>query len=446
MTATAASPRRRRSKTPRARARVRAAGAPRRRARRPVRVAPEPAVPETRSTSVVRSRPHPVPTGPVAPMNILMIGWEWPPSHSGGLGVHVFELCQELAQLGHRITFLLPFEGERTGIPGVEFRTPRHPEALPYPGAYDIHGTPGYGWGEGDVEKFNEWIANFPAGRYSVIHVHDWFGTVGATRLAERFHLPLVLTIHSTEYDRSLGHPWSEILAREQRGIDRADRIIAVSRHLKEQLVTRYGAPADKVRVIYNAVRPTGRLAPLARHRRIVLYLGRLAAMKGVDTFLKAAARVAVTERDALFVVAGEGPEFPRLLALAVHLGISERVLFLGKVTDEERTLLLEATSVFVLPSVVEPFGIAALEAMAAGVPAIVSKTSGVAEVTEGMFTVDFWDVEEFASRIAELLAYPTLRQAMGEAGRVSATREGWDERARQTAAVYAEVARRPSP
>jgi len=116
--------------------------------------------------------------------------------------------------------------------------------------------------------------------------------------------------------------------------------------------------------------------------------------------------------------------------------------MFLGKVSDEEREILLSGASVFVLPSVVEPFGIAALEAMAAGVPTIVSKTSGVAEISSGTFRVDFWDVDEFASRIAELLEYPTLRRTMGEEGRWEALREGWPERARETVAVYLEAMR----
>jgi glycosyltransferase involved in cell wall biosynthesis len=108
-----------------------------------------------------------------------------------------------------------------------------------------------------------------------------------------------------------------------------------------------------------------------------------------------------------------------------------------GGVSEEHQAL----ASVFVLPSVVEPFGIAALEAMAAGVPTIVSKTSGVAEMSQGTtFRVDFWDVEEFASRISELLEYPTLRAAMGDQGRWTALREGWPERARETVMVYVEA------
>ncbi|MCI4352905.1 MAG: glycosyltransferase family 4 protein [Thermoplasmata archaeon] len=368
-----------------------------------------------------------------------MIGWEWPPSHSGGLGVHCFELCKELTKMGHRVTFLSPFPGPYTPVDGVAFRCPADEPEEPYPGAYAIGGSPG-SWHEGDIEHFNAWIAAFPIDDHQVIHVHDWFGTVGATELARRSGRSLVMTVHSTEYDRSLGNPWREILARERFGIVRADRVIAVSEHLKRQLVDRYAAPPDKIRVIYNAVRPSERLAALSGSTRIVLYLGRLAAMKGVDTFLRAAARVATREPHPLFVVAGEGPEFGRLLILAAHLGLADRVLFLGKVTEEERITLLASSSVFVLPSVVEPFGIAAAEAMAAGIPAIVSKTSGVAEITDSVFTVDFWDIDEFASRISELLEYPALRRAMGEAGRRSMSREGWEERALQTVGVYFEL------
>ena len=373
-----------------------------------------------------------------------MVGWEFPPSHTGGLGVHCYEICQELARLGHRVTFLSPFAGPFTPVEGVSFRHPgepvggRRPE---YPPAYWTGAAPGSPFGDG-IDGYNAWVAQLttqPAP--DVIHVHDWFGTRGAVALARRLAVPLVMTVHSTEYDRSLDHPWRHILEREQAGIDGAARVIAVSQHLRHQLIQRYGAEPRRVRVIYNAVRPTGRLATIDPKTRVVLYVGRLAVMKGVDTFLRAAARVVPSFPDVLFVIAGEGPEYERLIQLAAHLGIGDRVMFLGKVSEEEREVLLSGSSVFVLPSVVEPFGIAALEAMAAGVPTIVSKTSGVAEMSQGTtFRVDFWDVEEFASRIAELLEYPTLRAAMGDQGRWAALREGWPERSRETLAVYLEA------
>jgi glycosyltransferase involved in cell wall biosynthesis len=254
------------------------------------------------------------------------------------------------------------------------------------------------------------------------------------------------MTMHSTEYDRSLNNPWTEILVRETIGLTQADRVIAVSRHLKQQLIHRFRVPADRIRVVYNAVRPAERLARLEATQSIVLYLGRLVAMKGVETFLRAAAKAAPHTTGTLFVVAGEGPEYPRLLMLAAHLGIADRVLFLGRVSEDERSLLLAAASVFVLPSVVEPFGIAALEAMVAGVPTIVSKTSGVAEVTENIFALDFWDIDEFASRIVELLRYPALRHSMGTRGRWDALKSGWPERTLETVAVYMEVVERGAP
>ncbi len=377
------------------------------------------------------------------PLRIVMVGWEWPPNHTGGLGVHSFEIGRELTRLGHRIEFLTPFQGPFTPVPGVTFRFPGEARATSppeFPPAYWTGGTPDSPFVD-SIDGYNAWIGQLTdLGPVDVIHVHDWFGTVGAAALARRLGVPLVMTVHSTEYDRSLGHPWDHIVGREQVGIDAAVRVIAVSRHLCQQLIDRYHADPDKVRVIYNAVRPSQRLERIDPKKRVVLYVGRLAAMKGVDTFLRAAARLVPTFPDVLFVIAGEGPEYSRLLHLAASLDIGDHVMFLGHVTDEERELLLAGSSVFVLPSVVEPFGIAALEAMAAGVPTIVSKTSGVAEISSGAFQVDFWDAEEFASRIAELLEYPTLRAAMGEQGRWEALREGWPERARETVGVYLEA------
>ncbi|MGP8130634.1 MAG: glycosyltransferase family 4 protein [Thermoplasmata archaeon] len=392
-------------------------------------------------------RPAPAPFGGAArPLHVLIVGWEFPPNHTGGLGVHCFELCQELTHLGHRVTFLSPSSGPFTPVPGVTFRHPGEKTGGPapeFPPAYWAGGTPDSPFTD-SIDGYNTWVSELKTtDPFDVVHVHDWFGTVGATALARRLRLPLIMTVHSTEYDRSLGHPWDHILHREELGIQAATRVIAVSRHLRQQLIDRYRAEASKVRVIYNAVRPSERLERIDPEKRIVLYVGRLAAMKGVDTFLQAAAQVVPSFADVLFVIAGEGPEYERLIQLAAKLGIGDRVMFLGKVSEEEREVLLAGSSVFVLPSVVEPFGIAALEAMAAGVPTIVSKTSGVAEMSRGtVFKVDFWDVNEFASRISELLEYPTLRATMGDQGRWAALREGWPERARETLFVYLEAMR----
>ncbi len=370
-----------------------------------------------------------------------MVGWEFPPFHTGGLGVHSQEISREIARLGHTVIFLTPFALPYEGAPGVTFRSPDDDVPVPfgYPSSYRVDEAMRTDF-RTLIERYNRWVGRLTLTGVDVVHVHDWFGTEGGRDLARRLGVPLVMTIHSTELDRSLGHPYPAIFDREKLGFDSATRIIAVSRHLADQIARAYGADRRKVRVVYNAVRPPDEPPPARRDAGIVLFLGRLTAMKGPDTFLRAAARIAPQFPDVRFAIAGEGPEYARLVRLSVQLGIGDRVLFFGKVSDEERSAILRDAAVFVLPSVVEPFGIAALEAMAAGVPTIVSKTSGVAEVVRSTFQVDFWDVDEFASRMAELLEYPPLREEMSEHALREATQEGWPERARQTVGVYREA------
>src|SRR5271170_1898999 len=207
------------------------------------------------------------------PLHIVMVGWEWPPNHTGGLGVHSFEISKELTRLGHRITFLTPFSGPFTPVEGVTFRFPGEPNpATPvqYPPAYWTGGTPDSPFADA-TDGYNAWITLLEGlGRVDVVHVHDWFGTIGAKALAQRLRVPLVMSVHSTEYDRSLGHPWDHILAREQAGISAASRVIEVSRHLRQQLIDRYGADPSRVRVIYNAVRPSQRLERIDPAKRVV--------------------------------------------------------------------------------------------------------------------------------------------------------------------------------
>ncbi|MGI0140512.1 MAG: glycosyltransferase family 4 protein [Thermoplasmata archaeon] len=373
-----------------------------------------------------------------------MVGWEYPPFHTGGLGVHTEEMARAMARLGHRVIVLTPFDLPYSPSPGVEFLNPNDPSRPPegFPATYEW--VPPFFGPEyvSLLDRYNAWVAALDIEAISVVHVHDWFGTEGGRDLGRRRGVPMVMTVHSTELDRSLGHPHLPIYDRERLGIAAADRIIAVSRHLAEQLVREYGADRRKLRVVYNAVRPPDEPPITERESEVVLFLGRLTAMKGPDTFLRAAARIAPQFPNVQFAIAGEGPEYQHLVRLSVDLKIGERVLFLGKVSEEERTALLRDAAVFVLPSVVEPFGIVALEAMAAGVPTIVSKTSGVAEMVRSTFQVDFWDVDEFASRMAELLEYPRLREEMSQNALREATEEGWPERARQTVEIYREARR----
>ncbi|MGA7475918.1 MAG: glycosyltransferase, partial [Thermoplasmata archaeon] len=155
--------------------------------------------------------------GAPRPLHILIVGWEFPPNHTGGLGVHSFELCQELTRLGHRVTFVSPSSGPFTPVQGVTFRHPGEKTGGPspeFPPAYWAGGTPDSPFTD-STDGYNSWVSELKTtDPFDVVHVHDWFGTVGAAALARRLHLPLIMTVHSTEYDRSLGHPWEHILHR----------------------------------------------------------------------------------------------------------------------------------------------------------------------------------------------------------------------------------------
>jgi glycosyltransferase involved in cell wall biosynthesis len=272
---------------------------------------------------------------------------------------------------------------------------------------------------------------------YDVVHCHDWLTMRAGMALSSRWGIPLVLTVHSTEFDRSgwvCPNQWFVDLERE--GMHSADRVIAVSHFTKRVVVERYGVDPGRVTVVHNAVYPV----PEGRKREIVLFLGRLTIQKGAEFFLKAARRVRDYEPDARFVVAGTGDMLPRLVSQAVELGISDRVVFTGRLSDEEVSHVYGISSVYVMPSVSEPFGIGALEAVSAGTPAIVSRTAGFTEAFGNCLRVDFWDSDEMANKIISLLRYDPLRRTLAREGKREVLLFSWDRVADKTASVYADV------
>jgi len=276
--------------------------------------------------------------------------------------------------------------------------------------------------------------------KYSLIHNHDWITVEGAGEARRALGLPIVFTVHSTEYERS-PWPWREIIEIEKTGLAQAERVITVSNLMKDRLLS-MGAKEEKIRVIYNGVdfEKFEKKKPVEGKEKIVLFLGRLVEQKGPENFLRAAALVAALEPSARFVIIGEGDLLPSLISQAISLGISDRVSFLGYVPDEIQRIAYARSDVFVMPSVSEPFGITALEAMASGTPCIVSKSSGVSEAVRACLKVDFWDVEEMASKILNLLRYPLARKALGEMEMAAAMSFSWERTARDTIEVYKEV------
>lgn len=284
------------------------------------------------------------------------------------------------------------------------------------------------------VSRYNALVATTVKGTYDVIHCHDWLTIQASIDLKDLLGVPLILTVHSTEYDRSgWRNPNQWFIDLEKEGMEKADKIIAVSQFTKRIIIEKYGINPDKITVIYNAVYPISE----GEKQKLVLFLGRLTIQKGADVFLRAAKKVAEFEPGVRFVVAGSGDMLPELITQSVKLGISNRVIFTDHLTDKEMKHMYGIASVYVMPSISEPFGITALEAISAGTPTIVSKTSGVSETFHNCLKVDFWDSDEIANKIISLLRYESLSKALTDNGRKEIELFTWDSVAEKTLDVY---------
>lgn len=376
-----------------------------------------------------------------------MIGWEFPPFMAGGLGVHCLELTTELARERVAIDFYMPHMSSIEGPLKVADHH-RHlriveveadPALGPYEGrkgAYDENFNAA-------VAQYNERVLEaFDSSDADVLHVHDWITAPAGLAIARREGIPLVFTVHSTEYDRSAGffpQPW--IIDVEKRAIREADAVIGVSGLTRQQVIDRYGGDPGRTFAVHNGVNFENFVShgtrSYDRGTKTVLYLARVSRQKGPMFFLEAARIVAQHDREARFVVAGKGEMIPQMIEKSIEWGISDRVTFAGFVPDKELATFYEESDVYVLPSVSEPFGISVLEAMTTGVPAIVSKTTGVGEALGNVLKVEFWDTWEMADSILRLLRSRPLREELGRNGALEVRKFTWAETGRKTRGVY---------
>ncbi len=412
---------------------------------------------------------------------VLMLGWEFPPRISGGLGTACRGLTLGLARLGVDVVFVLPrAEGDEDGGPvrilgsaaeepagssrddadddadgagagdAVTTRPLPGPHR-PYDGAAGWRPSragpaPGEPFGvelPAAVERYVSTVAALAAGEeFDLVHGHDWMTFPAAAAVARERGVPLLLHVHSTERDRSGPRAHPGIRSIEQRGLEVADRVVCVSRYTADRVRRDYGVDPGRIAVVHNAALHEGDPVPPVRARHfpepVVLFLGRVTYQKGPAFFLEAAALVARRHRTARFVVAGEGDLLPSMIERAAELGLARRMHFTGFLGGEERERAFAAADVYVMPSVSEPFGIAALEAMARGVPTVISRQSGAAEVLEHVLRSDYWDVEDLAGNILSVLRDPRLRERLSGDGRAEAGRWRWERQAAVLRDVYA--------
>ena len=275
---------------------------------------------------------------------------------------------------------------------------------------------------------------------YDVIHAHDWLcypAGMLARRIAQK---PLIVHIHATEFDRAGGPGDERIHKIEHAGMTYADKVIAVSQYTAQMIMSRYRIDTAKIRIVHNAFSVPDD-AVIAKQRifggPVILFLGRITLQKGPDYFLEMAQRVLAIHPEARFIMAGTGDMSRKLLRRSASLKLKNRFLFTGFLNRKQVERVLRASDIYVLPSVSEPFGISPLEAMAFGITSIISKQSGVAEVVNHAFKIDFWDTDLWVETINYLIENPDKCVKIGIDGMHEVNRIQWDEAAEKIRLLY---------
>ena len=388
-------------------------------------------------------------------MKILALAWEFPPRIVGGIARHVAELYPEVVKLGYEVHLIT-----------VEFgSTPKYEV---------VEGIHLYRCAVAHGNDFFHWIANMNESMgclggellkkhddFDLIHAHDWLVGDSAIALKHTFKLPMIATIHATEYGRYNGiHNARQeyINGKEKLLAHEAWRIIVCSQYMYQEIQRVFQTPVDKIDVVYNGIRPEkkhhGHNFNRIKFRRrfandkekIIYYVGRMTYEKGISVLIRAIPRVieALGEGLIKLVIIGGG-NTSRLQHLARSLEIWEQCYFTGFMSDADLDKFQTIADCAVFPSLYEPFGIVALESFAARVPVVVSDTGGLPEVVQHEYTGVVTlanDPNSLTWGILEVLQNPQYSQFLvNNAYKSLAEKFSWDELAKQTVSVYRQVA-----
>ncbi|OYX42030.1 hypothetical protein B7Y94_04285 [Candidatus Saccharibacteria bacterium 32-49-12] len=402
-------------------------------------------------------------------MKILMLGWELPPHNSGGLGVACYHLAKALSLQGTSIDFIVPYSATHDSIDFMKVHnatnlSPLHKNGM---GAYESSKLIADKL-DGDLStirgvqrryvSFVEAHLDDKANHYDAIHAHDWLTMEAGMRAKELTDAPLIVHVHSTEFDRAGGNSGNPIAHEiEQQGLLMADRIIAVSEVTKAIIISKYDIPADKIEVVYNAIdvnsfdetyQYDGRTYAYLESLRqegytVISAITRLTVQKGLSHLLRGFAK-AVSKYDKLaLLLAGDGEQKNELIEMAAKLGISDKIFFAGFVRGKQWRDAYSVSDVFVMSSVSEPFGLTALEAAHHGTALILTYTSGVAEVLDSVFKYDFWDEDRLADQIVGIATSPALKKTMTEDVMNEYSKLSWDDVAVQLNDLYSRTRRK---
>ena len=427
-------------------------------------------------------------------MKVLMFGWEFPPHIAGGLGTACYGMTKGLAANGVDVLFVMPsasgdedqsavriinasdvpvdtvsttvdeFLGKvqfvHIGSNMVPYVDPHDFTAMveeerkrqvkdfrvQYGQKYKFSGKYGSNLME-EVARYamvGATIALQHKDEIDVIHAHDWLtylAGIGAKQLTGK---PLVVHVHATSFDRASDDKIdTRVYDLERKGMEAADRVIAVSDLTRNIVINKYGISPDKVVTVHNAVDFSGREnleVTRGVRDKVVTFLGRVTYQKGPEYFIEAAAKVLKRCPHVRFVMAGNGDMLNRCIRHVARLGISDRFHFTGFLRGKEVQKMFALSDVYVMPSISEPFGISPLEAMQTYVPSVISKQSGCAEVLKYALKVDFWDVDAMSDAIYGLINYPAIAALASRCGHDEVNALKWNNAAAKVKSVYESV------
>ncbi len=277
-----------------------------------------------------------------------------------------------------------------------------------------------------------------------IIHAHDWLTYPAGIHAKNVTGKPLVIHVHASEFDRSRGKPNPTVFAIEKDGMNNADHIITVSNLTRDTVINKYGIDPAKVTTVHNAVIPlSDELLNLKRKDgkdKVITFLGRITMQKGPEYFVEAAAKVLKKNKNVRFVMAGGGDMEEKMIRLAAKRGIADRFHFTGFLRGKEVYQMFRDSDVYVMPSVSEPFGISPLEAMEMGVPSIISKQSGCAEILENVIKTDYWDVDAMADAMHSIITNKALFDTLRDRGIEEIHGITWEKAGKKVIDIYKNV------
>jgi glycogen synthase len=429
--------------------------------------------------------------------NILMLGWEFPPVISGGLGIACQGICKHVAK-HHNVTIILPKKGsgrapantEILGLNQIDLdnlidpgyleilipelsikRVEKVVEINPYhyetvllseeqtrhlvervkrkkierndkePNIFEKQDL----YGDGLVQRvilYSKYVQEIAETiDFDLIHAHDWMTFLAGVDLKKKYGKPLILHVHSLDYDRGGTESRGWIFDLERHAMEQADLIIPVSRYTGSIIESHYKLDPSRLYPVHNGIDPVKVYKkPKKFPEKLVLFLGRITGQKGPEYFLNVAEKVYKEYQNVRFVIAGNGDKLIQMIQEGAYRQLGHRLHFTGFVDRKKVHDLLAMADVYCMPSVSEPFGITALEAAQFGVPVVLSKRSGASEVLDSALKADFWDINKMASQIVSLLRDETFYDQKVKEANDELRELTWDNTALKIVSAYEKV------